>query len=388
MGTADSISEPYVQHVIGGNTPPTPVQTTGTVTGRVYGDGYGWIDGASVTIGQIGVTTNAQGEFTLSDVPSGAQTVTASAYGYADHSKSMTVPAGQSFDAGTITLYAYTSQPQSKRKHSSAGASSTTMTPTESDDAKVEDSSKPAEPAPSKPVQAGEYQAPNDIFRSRVVNADSNVIAGVEARTAEILRKGDDLVTLKYDDVDRHWSLPSVEKLTKLGVLNSYPDGGFEPDSQITRAEFAAMIDRAFVDMASRKVTLNENDFAAFSDIHDHWFTDHLKELVAVGVLTRYEDGTIRPEKTISRQEMALMITRVLNASILNQDTSKVQFTDLDEAYGADAIKKAAALGIFDGKTEHTFDPSSGATRAESIEAIIKTYSLSPALKESLNELK
>ncbi|WP_426454688.1 S-layer homology domain-containing protein [Paenibacillus sp. S-38] len=382
-GSANSISEVYVHTVEG-----AAGQTTGTVTGRVYGEVSGWVDGAIVTIGQKKTTTNALGEFTIKSVPSGAQTVTASAYGYVDSSKSVTVPAGQSFDAGTIALYVNGSQPVTKKKKKrSSGGPAAVPTEVTPKDTKAEEDKKPAEAKPSKPEQAGEYQDPNDIFRSRVVNADSNVIAGVGTRTADILKKGADLVTLKYDDTDRHWSLPSVEKLTKLGVLNGYPDGGFEPDDQITRAEFAAMIDRAFVDMASREVTLHEEDFTGFRDINDHWSTNNLKKLVAVGVLTGYEDGTIRPEKTISRQEMALMITRVLNAYILYQDTSKVPFTDLNGSYGADAIKKTAALGIFDGKTDQTFDPNSGATRAEAIETIIKTYSLSPSIKEALQNL-
>ncbi|AZH29610.1 Ig-like domain repeat protein [Paenibacillus sp. M-152] len=246
----------------------------------------------------------------------------------------------------------------------------------------------PEQPDAQKPEGNGEIpQDPNDIFRSQVVRADSNVIAGVQARTAEILENGGQFASIQYNDLGDHWSIPNVEKLTKLGVIHGYPTGGFEPDAVITRAEFAAMIDRGFVDMASRKVEINEEDFAAFSDIEGHWSSDNLKQLVAVGVMTGYEDGTIRPEKLITRQEMALMITRVLNAYILNRDTSDVAFSDLDGAYGAEAIKKATALGIFTGKTKQRFDPHAGATRAESLQTIINTYTLSPAIKEALDSL-
>nr|WP_309119854.1 S-layer homology domain-containing protein [Paenibacillus sp.] len=246
----------------------------------------------------------------------------------------------------------------------------------------------PEQPNAQQPVKAGEIpQDPNDIFRSQVVRADSNVIAGVQARTAEILETGGQFAAIQYNDIGEHWSISNVEKLTKLGVIHGYPNGGFEPDAVITRAEFAAMIDRGFVDMAKRNVEINEEDFAAYSDIEGHWSSDNLKQLVAVGVMTGYEDGTLRPEKTITRQEMALMITRVLNAYILNRDTSDVAFSDLDGAYGAEAIKKAAALGIFTGKTEQRFDPHAGATRAESLQTIINTYTLSPAIEEALDSL-
>lgn len=334
----------------------------------------------------------AKAYFTTSDLSVGDHPITAKYYGDARHGVAdstsevmvQVVQGSGGTPSNPPTVPGGGTTPSSPTTGSSSGSTPTAPV-----------TSKPQEPAlpgtteqPSTPEQSEDYQDPNDIFRSRVVNADSNVIAGVQSRIAEILSKGDDFVTLQFGDVQQHWAIPSIEKLTKLGVIKGYPTGGFEPDEQITRAEFAAMINRAFVDMASREVNLNEEDFAAYRDINNRWSTNDLKRLVAVGVLNGYEDGSIRPDKTISRQEMALIITRVLNSLILNIDTSNVQFADLNGAFGADAIRKAAALGIFEGKNERSFDPNGGATRAEAIETILKTYRLSPAIKESLESLK
>ncbi|MEW4426852.1 Ig-like domain repeat protein [Paenibacillus pabuli] len=339
----------------------------------------------------------AKATFTTSDLSVGDHPITAKYYGDArysvgDSTSEVMVQVVQGSSGGTTpsnppTVPGGDTTPSSPTTGSSSGSGSPPTAPV---------SSKPQEPTvpgttteqPSTPEQSEDYQDPNDIFRSRVVNADSNVIAGVQARIAEIISKGDDFVKLQFGDVQEHWAISSIEKLTKLGVIKGYPTGGFEPDEQITRAEFAAMINRAFVDMASREVNLNEEDFAAYRDINNRWSTNDLKSLVAVGVLNGYEDGSIRPDKTISRQEMALIITRVLNSLILNIDTSNVQFADLNGAFGAHAIRKAAALGIFEGKNERSFDPNGGATRAEAIETILKTYRLSPAIKESLESLK
>lgn len=337
----------------------------------------------------------AKAYFTTSVLSVGDHPITAKYYGDARHSVGdstsevmvQVVQGSGGTPSNPPSVPGDDTTPSSPTTGSSSGSGSPPTAPV---------SSKPQEPAvpgttteqPSTPEQSEDYQDPNDIFRSRVVNADSNVIAGVQARIAEIISKGDDFVKLQFGDVQHHWAIPSIEKLTKLGVIKGYPTGGFEPDEQITRAEFAAMINRAFVDMASREVNLNEEDFAAYRDINNRWSTNDLKRLVAVGVLNGYEDGSIRPEKTISRQEMALIITRVLNSLILNIDTSHVQFADLNGAFGADAIRKAAALGIFEGKNERSFDPNGGATRAEAIETILKTYRLSPAIKESLENLK
>ncbi|MDY8045809.1 S-layer homology domain-containing protein [Paenibacillus polymyxa] len=364
----------------------TDIQEAGTVTGSVYDSNQSAINGASVSIGQISTTTNAQGAFTLTNVQAGLQTILASAPGYVDNTKSVTISAGQNIDAGIIMLAR--SSGKSKDRDNSPSPSVPTI-PTAPIDTKAEEGSKPAENTPATSEDSSELvQDPNDIFRSQVVRADSNVITGVQARTAEILKAGSDAKTIDYSDIDQHWAISSIKKLTKLGVINGYPEGGFEPDEQITRAEFAAMITRGFVDMAGRTVSIQPGDSAEFSDINDHWSSDYLKKLVSVGVMTGYGDGTIRPEQTISRQEMAVMITRVLNPYILNQDTSNVQFTDLNGSYAPEEIKKVTVLGIFNGKNDQTFDPLGGATRAESIETIINTYKLSPAIKEALSSLE
>ncbi|MGF9698664.1 Ig-like domain repeat protein [Paenibacillus sp. MABNR03] len=341
----------------------------------------------------------AKAYFTTSDLSVGDHPITAKYFGDARHSTAdstseVMVQVVQGSGGSTtpsnppsVPSGDSSTTPSSPTTGSSSGSGSTPTAPV---NPKPEETDVPETTTqqPNTPEKSEDYQDPNDIFRSRVVNADSNVIAGVQSRIAEILSKGDDFVTLQFGDVQHHWAIPSIEKLTQLGVIKGYPTGGFEPDEQITRAEFAAMINRAFVDMASREVNLNEEDFAAYRDINNRWSTNDLKRLVAVGVLNGYEDGSIRPEKTISRQEMALIITRVLNSLILNIDTSHVQFADLNGAFGADAIRKAAALGIFEGKNERSFDPNGGATRAEAIETILKTYRLSPAIKESLENLK
>lgn len=241
----------------------------------------------------------AKAYFTTSDLSVGDHPITAKYYGDARHGVAdstsevmvQVVQGSGGTPSNPPTVPGGDTTPSSPTTGSSSGSTPTAPV-----------TSKPQEPAvpgttteqPSTPEQSEDYQDPNDIFRSRVVNADSNVIAGVQSRIAEILSKGDDFVTLQFGDVQQHWAIPSIEKLTKLGVIKGYPTGGFEPDEQITRAEFAAMINRAFVDMASREVNLNEEDFAAYRDINNRWSTNDLKRLVAVGVLNGYEDGSIR----------------------------------------------------------------------------------------------
>jgi prenyltransferase beta subunit/protocatechuate 3,4-dioxygenase beta subunit len=85
------------------NPPPQPI--TGTVTGKVVDVSTNQpLGGVSVVSGQLSATTTNTGEFTLSDMPSGSQTITLSLNGYATASVTVNITAGSITDLGTITL--------------------------------------------------------------------------------------------------------------------------------------------------------------------------------------------------------------------------------------------------------------------------------------------
>lgn len=78
---------------------------SGTVSGRVTTDSSTPVSGASVSCGGVTATSDADGRYTLANVPAGSQTLTVTASGCQDHSSSVTVPAGGSVTAD-VTLTA------------------------------------------------------------------------------------------------------------------------------------------------------------------------------------------------------------------------------------------------------------------------------------------
>lgn len=49
-----------------------------------------------------------------------------------------------------------------------------------------------------------------------------------------------------YPDVtEAHWAFSQIQTLTEQGVIVGYPDGTFQPDENVTRAEFASMAIKA-----------------------------------------------------------------------------------------------------------------------------------------------
>jgi subtilisin family serine protease len=85
---------------------PPPPPATGTLTGTVSASSGGPIAGATVAVDGLGLstTTNAGGQYTLANVPTGSRTVTASAASFATGSQTVTVNGGTTVTANfTLT---------------------------------------------------------------------------------------------------------------------------------------------------------------------------------------------------------------------------------------------------------------------------------------------
>ena len=121
--------------------------------------------------------------------------------------------------------------------------------------------------------------------------------------------------TNNYNDVkSTDWYNNAISTLTKLGVLTVYPDGGFHPQANITRAEFATMAVR-FFDVTG--VSTSGKD--AFSDIDGHWANEYINMAYLLEIVNGYPDGTYRPQKAITRAEAMTIVNNTLRRSPCNE---------------------------------------------------------------------
>ena len=97
--------------------------------------------------------------------------------------------------------------------------------------------------------------------------------------------------------------------LNTLGIINGYPDGTFKPDNTITRAEFAAIVARAFK-LEDKPVTTE------FTDVPStHWATGNIGAAYAAGIINGYGDGTFGPEDPIKEEQAVKMVVAALGYS-------------------------------------------------------------------------
>ncbi|MEO3945514.1 5'-nucleotidase C-terminal domain-containing protein [Gorillibacterium sp. CAU 1737] len=170
-----------------------------------------------------------------------------------------------------------------------------------------------------------------------------------------------------FSDLTGHWSKSEVESLAARLIVQGKSSTSFDPNAALTRAEFSAMLVRAFGLTAS-------GEAPRFSDVAaSDWYSASVQATAEAGIVSGYENGTFRPNARISRAEMATMTHRAMALAVYSGKASSTSFQDgaAIPAWASDAVKELSALGLVKGDTEARFRPQATATRAEAA-ALVK----------------
>ena len=120
------------------------------------------------------------------------------------------------------------------------------------------------------------------------------------------------------NDVQGHWAEKEINKWIQQNLVGGYADGTFKPDQNLTRAEFVAMVNRAFG--YTQKIDLEFTDV-----LPEDWYAVDIAKVVAADYINGYPDGTFRPEQTITRQEVAAILTQIFSFEGTTEEVKKFQ---------------------------------------------------------------
>ena len=109
-----------------------------------------------------------------------------------------------------------------------------------------------------------------------------------------------------FDVMPTDWFNNAVSTLANANLINGYPDGNYRPNANITRAEFATIAIRFFLE---EDVEIIENNL---SDVKGHWAEANINLAYALNLINGYPDGTFRPDQQITRAEAMTIVNRVL----------------------------------------------------------------------------
>lgn len=165
-------------------------------------------------------------------------------------------------------------------------------------------------------------------------------------------------------DIDgAHWAADYVKYLVSRGIVSGNEDKEFQPEKPVTRAEFAQMVVSAFgydtKTAAGRFQDVTEAD----------WYARPVTALYEAGIVSGVDEARFGSEETLTRQDMAVILYKVLLDQNITLPAVKGYEDFRDEAQIADYARRAVwemvCTGIMSGTDERMMEPEQPSTRAE-----------------------
>lgn len=171
-------------------------------------------------------------------------------------------------------------------------------------------------------------------------------------------------------DTQGHWAGSVLDKWEQQALISGYEDGTIRPDQEISRAEFVALVNRvAGYQAATNAVT--------FDDVKaGDWYAGQVAAAVNQGYIGGFEDGTFRPNESVTRAQAAAILARLKNLDI---DGARAdQFADAAEIPGwaKGVIGAVANAGYMVGDTDNQFNANKPLTRAEAVSALDRVFAV------------
>ncbi|UTE77362.1 bifunctional 2',3'-cyclic-nucleotide 2'-phosphodiesterase/3'-nucleotidase [Rossellomorea sp. KS-H15a] len=170
----------------------------------------------------------------------------------------------------------------------------------------------------------------------------------------------------KFNDVDEnHWARDYIYDLTQKNIIKGKTDTIFAPQSNVTRAQFAALI--------ARTLDLHASNTNHFSDVSGD-LTPEINAIFEAGITTGVSKGKFAPNQPITRQQMAAMLIRAYNYKTGKEFKATTSENYSDSKNIAPVFKEnvnaAHELGFMTGHDDGRFGPLEKASRAQAAKTI------------------
>ncbi len=170
---------------------------------------------------------------------------------------------------------------------------------------------------------------------------------------------------LYFSDLEDNWAADDINELADQGIVTGSPDGSFQPDRRITRAEIVTILVRMY--------DLDSEEVVSFADSRDHWAAGYISIAAGLGYVNGYDQDHFGPDDSLTREQMAALAVRIAE---LEEDTSpdavSPSFTDGETIsdWAKSAVRTMYQNQIINGYPDGSFRPVASITRAEACHII------------------
>lgn len=160
------------------------------------------------------------------------------------------------------------------------------------------------------------------------------------------------------------WAAQAIDTLVTKGIVDGFPNGTFEPNAPVTRAEFVKMLLLTVGGKPGTGVT-------SFTDVPvSAWYASYVSAAVHSGIVDGTSATTFSPNATLTREQMAVMLARALNLS----RTVPLQFNDDSQIapWALQGVEESVAAGYIGGFPNGSLQPLGPATRAQAAKVLAR----------------
>lgn len=166
-----------------------------------------------------------------------------------------------------------------------------------------------------------------------------------------------------FSDIQQIWARDAILTAYMNGWLEGVSPTMFSPNASLTRAQAATILVRMTGLMPMK------SSFT-FDDCSGHWAQAYIDTAKKYGIVSGTGGNDFKPDRSVTRAEMAVMLNNILGYSGTSQPFSDVSKTRYFWAY--DAISALEAQGILSGYSDRSFRPQNRITRAETAALITR----------------
>lgn len=224
---------------------------------------------------------------------------------------------------------------------------------------------EPYEPSwPDEPYRPERPYRPYrpSVDKTEEKKEEPSVVAPKEEKKDYGIVDTEELLPVTLNDIPNTAAGTAIRSLVSRGILAGMGNDKFQGELPITRAMVSAVLMRISVDK-------NINTQTKFTDVKaGDWFNEAVMWAAGNGLFVGYPDGLFKPNKLVSRQELALILQKFLALHGIKMDEVKTwTYNDLDKipAWSKDAVVAMAKIALVNGQTDTMYNPESEFTREE-----------------------
>ncbi len=167
-------------------------------------------------------------------------------------------------------------------------------------------------------------------------------------------------VKIKFTDIENHWARENIEFVVVRGIFNGKSEEIFDPDSVLSRGMLVTVLGRL------ENVDTSKYD-CTFDDVgKDIYYAPYIEWARQNNIVGGVGDNKFEPERSVTRQEIAVIVARYLEYKGLELKLDAMGYTDEAsiDTWAKDAVNKVGNAGIITGVGTE-FQPKNDATRAQ-----------------------